>query len=753
MTSRGKKILAMITTNQKSKSDIDNNEFNKTDEQTKNTNDNKQNKTYNGTNCDNINVIEPTESTKKIKFDIENLPVVMLDGQNELENSKEDNEENNLVSLCFDSLLEDNATVSLEEESYMYELDENGVLINQTLLNPLEISINSELEQSTNNLERSEVMNDLLDNNETGSESVRSSSLEKNDGVVEQNYQSTYDNEKDNDSDYQPESEINNNSSDSEDSEMIDRTENANLDAEIGNQEENNKARKRRLVANSEEWKRNKNKKLRLEGKPYLGFSKKKGEKMKQDTQRVERRLKETCKSTKCKKRDKRLQVCRQMFIKTLDLGYKTIQDWVSKGTFGMGSESSRNTNYNKDKYANQYKNLNTFFEQLPKLPAHYCRKDTSKLYLEQSFQTFTDLYKAYTDYCTEVDTGQPLNRKIFRKAFKEKNLSIFSPKKDQCNTCFSYKYNNIEESKWKTHIENKNKAREEKIKDKKLAEEGKCIVLTMDLQAVKLSPYVPAGKLYFKTKLCCHNFTIYDLATRDVTCYWFSEDQNSDLCASTFTTCIIDHLESKCITESKVPIIIYSDGCGFQNRNKMLANALLNLAMKHEVTIYQKYLEPGHTQMECDSVHSLIERKLKNREIHLPSDYCSVSRECRVTPRPYDVKLLEFNFFKNYAETKHLRYTSLRPGKRAYEPGINDIRCIRYTALPTPEITVKLSYEEPYISLPVRPKSIPVIDSYPPLLSAPSKIKKSKWEHLQELKSVLPKDTHAFYDNILYTK
>ncbi|CAG9773208.1 unnamed protein product [Ceutorhynchus assimilis] len=517
----------------------------------------------------------------------------------------------------------------------MYELDENGVLINQTLLNPLEISINSELEQSTNNLERSEVMNDLLDNNETGSESVRSSSLEKNDGVVEQNYQSTYDNEKDNDLDYQPESEINNNSSDSEDSEMIDRTENVNLDAEIGNQEENNKARKRRLVANSEEWKRNKNKKLRLEGKPYLGFSKKKGEKMKQDTQRVERRLKETCKSTKCKKSTKR-----------------------------------------------------------------FCQQFTEE------------------------------TRQKFLVNFGTKRIGV------------------KERSQSGKHIENKNKAREEKIKGKKLAEEGKYIVLTMDLQAVKLSPYVPAGKLYFKTNLCCHNFTIYDLATRDVACYWFSEDQNSDLCASTFTTCIIDHLESKCITESKVPIIIYSDGCGFQNRNKVLANALLNLAMKHEVTIYQKYLELGHTQMECDSVHNLIGRKLKNREILLPSDYCSVSRECRVTPRPYEVKLLEFNFFKNYAETKHLRYTSLRPGKRAYEPVINDIRCIRYTALPTPEITVKLSYEEPYISLPVRPKSISVTDSYPPLLSAPSKIKKSKWEHLQELKSVLPKDTHAFYAN-----
>ncbi|CAG9764698.1 unnamed protein product [Ceutorhynchus assimilis] len=567
MTSRGKKNLAMIATNQKSKSDIDNKEFNKTDEQTKNNNDNKEKKTYNETNCDSINVIEPTEN-----------------GQNELEDSKEDNEENNLVSLCFDSLLEDNATVSLEEESYMYELDENGVLINQTLLNPLEISINSELEQSTNNLERSEVMNDLLDNNETGSESVRSSSLEKNDGVVEQNYQSTFDNEKDNDSDYQPESEINNNSSDSEDSEMIDRTENANLEAEIGNQEENNKARKRRLVANSEEWKRNKNKKLRLEGKPFLGFSKKKGEKMKQDSQRVERRLKETCKSTKCKKSTKRF---------CLQFTEETRQQISSK-------------------------------------------------------------------FCNETDWGQ-------RKVFVSSNVI------------------------------KQNTARGREASRRQ------------------------GTYLY----------------------YLNSGDKRLQVCRQMFINTL--DLGYKTIQD-------WSDGCGFQNRNKVLANALLNLAMKHEVNIYQKYLE-GHTQMECDSVHSLIERKLKNREIHLPSDYCSVSRECRVTPRPYDVKLLEFNFFKNYAETKHLRYTSLRPGKRAYEPVINDIRCIRYTALPTPEITVKLSYEEPYISLPVRPKSIPVIDSYPPRLSAPSKIKKSKWEHLQELKSVLPKDTHAFYDNILYTK
>lgn len=42
----------------------------------------------------------------------------------------------------------------------------------------------------------------------------------------------------------------------------------------------------------------------------------------------------------------------------------------------------------------------------------------------------------------------------------------------------------------------------------------------------------------------------------------------------------------------------------------KVVSNALLRLAVKCNVTITQKFLEKGHTQMEVDSVHSVIERK-----------------------------------------------------------------------------------------------------------------------------------------------
>lgn len=73
-----------------------------------------------------------------------------------------------------------------------------------------------------------------------------------------------------------------------------------------------------------------------------------------------------------------------------------------------------------------------------------------------------------------------------------------------------------------------------------------------------------------------------------------------------------------------------------------MASNTLLLLAMEKNVTITQKYLEKGHTQMEVDSVHSVIERKLKNVEIFLPSQYASITKEARREP--------DYTYFKDYS-------------------------------------------------------------------------------------------------------
>ena len=60
---------------------------------------------------------------------------------------------------------------------------------------------------------------------------------------------------------------------------------------------------------------------------------------------------------------------------------------------------------------------------------------------------------------------------------------------------------------------------------------------------------------------------------------------------------------------------------------------------------VIQKILEKGHTQMECDSVHTTIEKSIKNRNIYVPADYAGFAANAKCSS-PYTVKYLSANFF-----------------------------------------------------------------------------------------------------------
>ena len=112
----------------------------------------------------------------------------------------------------------------------------------------------------------------------------------------------------------------------------------------------------------------------------------------------------------------------------------------------------------NEDLYAS----AKQFLDSLPKLPSHYSRAESNKEYLEPVFETFARLYEEYTRHCTEND--QPLaSRTILRSVFKDMNVSLFSPKKDQCDTCASHKAGNVTEEEFAAHLRRKEEARDEK--------------------------------------------------------------------------------------------------------------------------------------------------------------------------------------------------------------------------------------------------------------------------------------------------
>ena len=183
-----------------------------------------------------------------------------------------------------------------------------------------------------------------------------------------------------------------------------------------------------------------------------------------------------------------------------------------------------------------------------------------------------------------------------------------------------------------------------------------------------------------------------------------------------------LQHMSASCVTnylEKRLKYddyILYSDGCGYQNRNCVLSNALSRFAQTHQKTVTQKILERGHTQMEVDSVHATIERKLQHRhvDIYCPADYVSYIKEARKVPEPYNVQYLDHTFFKDFTGVGVLK--SIRPGSRAGDPTVAHLRALKYSRdgnvhyklrhpeeweeLPKPRVR-RVHHEEPHNGLP----------------------------------------------------
>ena len=106
-------------------------------------------------------------------------------------------------------------------------------------------------------------------------------------------------------------------------------------------------------------------------------------------------------------------------------------------------------------------------------------------------------------------------------------------------------------------------------------------------------------------------------------------------------------------MNDSNRKIIFWSDGCTGQNRNACLSNALLNTSMQYNITIIQKYLFKGHTQMEADSMHSTIEKRIRNKDINVPADYVTHCENAWLKPFPYKVFYLDHSFFRDFSEIK----------------------------------------------------------------------------------------------------
>ncbi|XP_031338517.1 uncharacterized protein LOC116167318 [Photinus pyralis] len=444
------------------------------------------------------------------------------------------------------------------------------------------------------------------------------------------------------------------------------------------------------------------------------------------------------------KKGTQKLRVCKKMFLSTLNVNEWIVREY-SKKLHGITEAEENVLHPRRNRHSNDQRRITmqTFLEELPKMPSHYCRSSTSKLYLEPTFQSKAELYREYQRYCATKNENS-CSQQLFNEEIKKQKIGIFRPRKDQCDVCISHKLGNIDEDTYQKHQASKIAARNSKENDKGRCqtEPKKILVITADVQAVKLAPMLKASAIYYKTKLCVHNYTIYNLFNSEVTCHLWDETQGG-LEANMFATMLSDYLQNHLLNEPDTKeFIIYSDGCGYQNKNATVANALLKFAIDNHVTVYQKYFEKGHSQMEVDSVHSTIERRLKNRDIYLPTDYIAVCKEAR-NRNPYNVKYMKYTDFRDYSKVKY--YSSIRPGRKPGDPQVNQVHCFMYS--PEGIINYKLQYKDEWQVLPTRSH----LDQYEvtQLYDTKQNIKQDKFNHLQHLKQVLDQQFWEYYDNL----
>ncbi|GFR87179.1 formation of crista junctions protein 1 [Elysia marginata] len=130
------------------------------------------------------------------------------------------------------------------------------------------------------------------------------------------------------------------------------------------------------------------------------------------------------------------------------------------------------------------------------------------------------------------------MSRTVFVEELKAHNISIFVPRKDQCDLCTTYKQGNADEAAYTHHIERKEAAQKEKTTDKVAnPPQSRTKVICVDVQRVLLSPTLKASALYYRTKLQICATTGEPLRKKNAQEYeaWLVKHKESGTCTKNY--------------------------------------------------------------------------------------------------------------------------------------------------------------------------------------------------------------------------
>lgn len=461
-----------------------------------------------------------------------------------------------------------------------------------------------------------------------------------------------------------------------------------------------------------------------------------------------------------------RHQVCKTFFINTLCISEQVVKTALLKRNLcgGVDADKRGKCTAVKTKDIEARKLINDHIEKLPLLPSHYCRKDSSKVYLPSNYNIAL-CYKLFLESLNEQQKYPCPSFSTYSRVFNSKNISIHNPKKDSCNFCEKWKNSSEVEKRalqaqFNQHQANKAEIRNIKEQAKVLSN-SECLyfgAFAFDLQAALPSPKGEISSFYYARKLSAYNFSIFDLNNKDVACYFWHEGIAARG-ANEISTCLFRYVCQQ-DKDGKKKLACFSDNCFGQNKNVYVCSMFLYCVcfLENIDEIDHIFLEAGHTQNENDCVHSLIERSSRNVNCYTPDQWAVLIRSAR-PQQPFNLVELDVSDILDWHKIASEIIRNREIDSNGNHVDFQKIRWFNYKKYTTgtdnegPFISFKYQVDKPFSKFFVKRYADrflqkPVLQ---PSRAAAPKISAAKKNDLVKLCSSLaiPKPYHAFYDRL----
>lgn len=302
---------------------------------------------------------------------------------------------------------------------------------------------------------------------------------------------------------------------------------------------------------------------------------------------------------------------------------------------------------------------------KFPTYSSHYSRERSAKKYLGNHLN-ISRMYNLYREECEEnnLPENQIGKEWLYSEIFNyEFNYSFKLPSNDTCDLCDKLKVQLQEAGSMETrhslqeeydkHLKDAQTRYQLKSEDKNRSRTSKTEkVVMIDLEKCLPTPELTNSQSFYSLKLWTFNLVIHDATSQISYCMMWDESV-AGRGGNEIASCLLKFIHINDIPDSLEELTIWSDNCPSQNRNLLVIMCYFwMLKLKPNLKqINHKFLARGHTHLEADTDHSMIERERKKCpqfKIVTPWDWQQHVRLCG-TKKKFKVVGMENNDFLNF--------------------------------------------------------------------------------------------------------